>query len=80
MKSSMVARGSMKRNVDVQGFENGGVFDPDHAGADDGYGARQVVHAGYFVAVDDGGAVERDVGRAVGAGADGDDKTVGGSW
>ena len=59
-------------DVDIQGAEDGGVFDADDTGPDDGDGARQLIDFKNVVGIENAFAVERDMVRAVGAGTDGD--------
>ncbi len=63
---------------DVQGAEDGGVFDPDDPRADHGQAARQAGEVEDLVAVENALAVEGDVGRPIGPRADRDHHLVGG--
>ena len=62
----------------VEGCEHRGIFDADDAGADHGEAARDAGQFEELVAVDDGGAVEGHIIGPVGAGAGGDQESVGG--
>ena len=64
------------RHLHPQGGEHRGVLDPDHAGADHGEVARQVVDVEDVVRGQDRLAVRRQAGRIAGAGAHGDEDLV----
>jgi hypothetical protein len=65
-----------QRNRDIERAEDGRVFNPDHPGADHRQAAGQPRQIDDLVAVEDMDAVERDLGRAVGPGAHGDEDFV----
>ena len=66
-----------ERDADAEDGEHAGVFDADDAAADDDQGAGQFGQVENLVAVDDGAAVDGDLGRSGGPGADGDDDAAG---
>ena len=66
-----------ERDADAEDGEHAGVFDADHAAADDDQGAGQLRQVENLVAVDDGAAVDGNLGRGGGLGADGDDDAIG---
>jgi len=66
------------RHLHVERGEDRGVFDADDAGAHHDELARDAGDLEDFVAIEDVLAVEADVARAIGLGADGDQEALGG--
>jgi hypothetical protein len=64
-------------DADAEDGEHAGVFDTDDAAANDDERVGQVFEAEDLVAIDDGPAVDGDLGRGGRLGADGDDDAIG---